>query len=312
MAKAASARAEAKAKTKASAAAKIMASSVTVGAAATATYNNNPTKDKSVSNTTSSTPKSEACRTSLSMALTGKHSEGLERYLNNLEKQYGTSYVAQNVFKEASAKYDVSERDMQLWVSPQSQFTIMDKEALTNMGINLNDIKTSPNSTVKEAGLYSAQSYIVVHNNSPLSGTDGYITEYEYNHLVATVAGEAGGVSISNSYGVVSTSLNAIEEQRNGDIMSFLEKNCWPYGENYKWYVDADGNKIISGNGTEKDYNNAKIAVDIALSGTRAFPKEVQFGVGNWQYLYENDLLDQHDPFNKFSTTSGETSKYIE
>ena len=53
-------------------------------------------------------------------------------------------------------------------------------------------------------------------------------------------------------------------------------------------------------------------AVDIVLSGTRAFSDDVQFWVGNWDYLYKNNLLGKYDPFNKFSTTHKESSEYVE
>ena len=47
---------------------------------------------------------------SLSAKLTGKYSEGLENYLLNLEKQYGTKYVFENVFKGDKSKYDPVKR----------------------------------------------------------------------------------------------------------------------------------------------------------------------------------------------------------
>ena len=53
-------------------------------------------------------------------------------------------------------------------------------------------------------------------------------------------------------------------------------------------------------------------AVDIVLSGTRAFSDDVQFWVGNWDYLYKNNLLGKYDSFNKFSTTHKESSEYVE
>ncbi len=46
----------------------------------------------------------------LSEKLTGKYSEGLEKYLLNLEKQYGTKYVFENVFKGDKSKYDPVKR----------------------------------------------------------------------------------------------------------------------------------------------------------------------------------------------------------
>ncbi len=52
--------------------------------------------------------------TSLSMALTGSHSEIFENYLRNLEKTYGTQYVFENVFKGDKNKYDPYKRASQI------------------------------------------------------------------------------------------------------------------------------------------------------------------------------------------------------
>ncbi len=46
----------------------------------------------------------------LSEKLTGKYSEGLEKYLLDLEKKYGTKYVFENVFKGDKSKYDPVKR----------------------------------------------------------------------------------------------------------------------------------------------------------------------------------------------------------
>ncbi len=179
-------------------------------------------------------------------------------------------------------------------------------------GIKIDEIKMNTNSAVDKPEYTNARSYTVVPNNSPNAGKSGYITESEYKYLIATVAGEAGDVSVSNSYGVASASLNAIENQYDGDVMGFLNNNCWAFGKGYKQYVDNNGNINITGYGTDEGYKNAKIAVDAALSGTRAFPSNVQYWVGNYSYLESNDLLNQYDAFNKFSTTSEESSKFVE
>ncbi|MBD5140595.1 MAG: hypothetical protein HDT25_04150 [Ruminococcus sp.] len=52
--------------------------------------------------------------TSLSMALTGSHSESFENYLRDLEKTYGTQYVFENVFKGDKSKYDPYKRASQI------------------------------------------------------------------------------------------------------------------------------------------------------------------------------------------------------
>ena len=177
-------------------------------------------------------------------------------------------------------------------------------------GIKIDEIKMNTNSTVKKPAYTNARSYTVVPNDSPNAGKFGYITDSEYNYLIATVAGEAGNVSVSNSYGVASASFNAIEGQHNGDVMKFLNENCWPFGKGYKQYIDSNGN--ITSRDTDEGFKNAKVAVDAALSGTRAFPSEVQYWVGNWQHLHDNGLLNKYDVFNKFSTTSNESSQFVE
>lgn len=103
---------------------------VTKPVKSTTTYNNKAIEEKKIDDT-SKTPKSEACKTSLSMALTGKHSEGLERVLNNLEKQHGTSYVAENVFKGDINKYNPQERAEQ--ICGFTQESCIENETLQNI-----------------------------------------------------------------------------------------------------------------------------------------------------------------------------------
>lgn len=212
----------------------------------------------------------------------------------------------EKVFKGDKTKYDPDKSTFQITGVPLSE------DDLAKYGINLNEIKFNTNSTVRQATPSAATRYTIVPDNSSNAGKPGYITKSEYNYLVATIAGEAGGVSTTNSYAVVSASLNAAEKQYDGDIMEFLENNCWPYGKNYKDYIGADGEICITGAEQEKNYERAKISTDVALSGTRAFPSEVQFWVGNWKHLNDNGLLNKYNSFNKFSTTSEESSQFVE
>lgn len=178
-------------------------------------------------------------------------------------------------------------------------------------GVIIDEIKMNDNSTQKTAEYTNAQSYTVVPDDSPNAEKRGCMTETEYNFLVATVAGEAGDVSVSNCYGVASAILNASECKYDGDIVECLKNISWKFGKNYKNFVDENGNININGFGTQEAFEAAKRGVNAALYGTRAFPEEVQYWVGNYSFLEKNGLLNEYNAFNKFSTTFEESSSFI-
>ncbi len=174
------------------------------------------------------------------------------------------------------------------------------KNSLDSYGINLNEIKMNNNSTVKNPVVTDAQVYTKVPNDSLNAGKPGYITEYEYNLLIAQVAHEAGSVSQTNCYGVASALVNLSENQYNGDFTKCINDSCVRFENErdalYSNYISKeDGTLLKDTRGSQ--ISTAKGAVDVVLSGTRAFPSEVQFWVGNGKY-------------NKFSTTYKESADY--
>lgn len=175
-------------------------------------------------------------------------------------------------------------------------------------GIDFSKIHCNTNSKIKSSHPVSALPYTIVKNGEPTDKV-GVISESEYYLMIATVAGEAGGCGLDNSYGVASALLNACEGQRGGDMQATLEKNCWRFGKGYKKYV-TDAGVPYAGTADKEAWQNAKKAVDTALSGTRAFESDVQFWVGNWSYLYNNGY-DLSLCENRFSTTSNESSRFV-
>lgn len=164
-------------------------------------------------------------------------------------------------------------------------------------GININEIQMNTNSEVKSAELTYGKSYTVGSN-----GGNNSITEEEYVYLVATIAGEAGGVSTTNAFGCASAFINNWENNySNESIKDLLSEACWKWDERdpkgYEIYMESNSCELTTDPKYAEHIKNAKNAVDAVLNGYRAFDKDVTNWVGNGEY-------------NKFSTTWKESSNF--
>jgi hypothetical protein len=167
-------------------------------------------------------------------------------------------------------------------------------------GIDIDEILMNTNSTVQTASLVDGKAYKVIADGS--AKQDGCITQTEYSYLVATIAGEAGGVSVSNAFGCTSAFLNNLDNYSSDkSVMSLLNDACWKFDyreiKGYQQYLNVATGKLSTDPDKAVEIQNAKVAVDAALAGYRAFDSSVICWVGNGVY-------------NKFSTTWEESSDF--
>jgi hypothetical protein len=121
--------------------------------------------------------------------------------------------------------------------------------------------------------------------------------------MIAQVAHEASASPLTENYALASALLNQYEYPLNStqysNMSECIEMTCMkfqsPVNKLEDKFFDMTTGELMEYDNA--DFETAKRAVDIALSGTRAFGHDVKFWVGNGDY-------------NRFSSTYKETSGF--
>ena len=147
---------------------------------------------------------------------------------------------------------------------------------LKELGIDLTTLTYLSDGSNYASGIFlNADKYTMVSDSDSRLKERGYMTQADYNSICYIVAHETGGTNNSTEmFATASALMNQIEQHYEGSTI----KDSLDYF--YKYNVGggpSDKNSILyDAEQRSKLVDNVKDCVDLALSGVRAFPEEIQ------------------------------------
>ena len=147
---------------------------------------------------------------------------------------------------------------------------------LKELGIDLTTLTYLSDGSNYASGIFlNADKYTIVPDSDSRLKERGYMTQADYNSICYIVAHETGGTNNSTEmFATASALMNQIEQRYEGSTI----KDSLDYF--YKYNVGggpSDKNSILyDAEQRSKFVGNVKDCVDLALSGVRAFPEEIQ------------------------------------
>ncbi len=147
---------------------------------------------------------------------------------------------------------------------------------LKELGIDLTALTYLSDGSNYASGIFlNADKYTIVSDSDSRLKERGYMTQADYNSICYIVAHETGGTNNSTEmFATASALMNQIEQRYEGSTI----KDSLDYF--YKYNVGggpSDKNSILyDAEQRSKLVDNVKDCLDLALSGVRAFPEEIQ------------------------------------
>ncbi len=178
--------------------------------------------------------------------------------------------------KDPKQKAEMQKTIKDIENSSSSEKADKTSKKLKELGIDLTTLTYLSDGSNYASGIFlNADKYTIVSDSDSRLKERGYMTQADYNSICYIVAHETGGTNNSTEmFATASALMNQIEQRYEGSTI----KDSLDYF--YKYNVGggpSDKNSILyDAEQRSKLVDNVKDCVDLALSGVRAFPEEIQ------------------------------------